>query len=238
MIYLVKGDKMNNKKDMKKSLFFLLVLIVLQNYMHGQEYDLNLNIDFSDTAQFELFEFTDHEAWRIGEDGNLELFGSSDYRNSVRSPFNIALLSNLDVGDFELKVDLKQTGREYGHRDMCLFFNFQNPTNFYYVHMATKADDHAQSIFLVNDEDRRSIATERTDGVKWDEEWHTVKIIRNAEKGEILVFFDDMKKPIMKATDHHFKYGKIGFGSFDDTGMIDNIRLKAKLPAAKGNVFD
>ena len=223
---------------MRKGIVFLLLIIALQNFLMGQDYELDLKIDFSDSSQIELFEFTDKNAWRHGTEGFLELFGASEYRNSVRSPFNIALLSNLDVSDFELIVDLKQTGREYGHRDMCLFFNFQSPTNFYYVHLATKADDHAQSIFLVNDEDRRSIALERTEGVKWDTEWHKVKIVRNIENGEILVYFDDMQKPIMRTVDHHFNFGKIGFGSFDDTGMIDNIKLSANLAPAKGSVFD
>lgn len=34
-----------------------------------------------------------------------------------------------------------------------------------------------------------------------------------------------MNQPIMEASDTHFNGGYIGFGSFDDTGMIDNIKL-------------
>ena len=39
------------------------------------------------------------------------------------------------------------------------------------------------------------------------------------------MYFDDMSTPIMEATDHHFDFGRIGFGSFDDTGRFDNIKI-------------
>jgi hypothetical protein len=34
-----------------------------------------------------------------------------------------------------------------------------------------------------------------------------------------------MKTPIMEAEDKHFDFGYIGFGSFDDTGRYDNIKI-------------
>ena len=43
----------------------------------------------------------------------------------------------------------------------------------------------------------------------------------------IRLFFDDMTTPIMTADDVRFEWGYIGFGSFDDTGRIDNIRITA-----------
>jgi hypothetical protein len=36
-----------------------------------------------------------------------------------------------------------------------------------------------------------------------------------------------MKKPIMRATDKTFDWGRIGFGSFDDAGRVRNVRLYA-----------
>ena len=43
--------------------------------------------------------------------------------------------------------------------------------------------------------------------------------------GEIEVYFDDMQTPVMKAVDTTFGTGRIGVGSFDDTGDFDTIRL-------------
>jgi len=55
--------------------------------------------------------------------------------------------------------------------------------------------------------------------------WHKVRLERDTKAGAIRVYFDDLSKPIMIAEDKNFTSGYIGFGSFDDTGMIDNIRI-------------
>lgn len=223
-----------------------LALVIIEGTVWAQsnlipeDYELVYSEDFSDGAPIYDFEMTDPSAWRIA-DGTLELFGKSDYKARVRSPFNIALLKDKLFGDFILELSLAQTGREYGHRDLCLFFNVKDPTNFYYVHLATKADDHANNIFLVNDEPRVKIATHTTSGTNWGAtgSFHKVRIERKVESGSIKIYFDDMDTPVMEATDTHFDYGRIGFGSFDDTGKFDNIMIWApKLIERKSGFFE
>jgi hypothetical protein len=219
----------------------LLIIIIfiaslgLQNKLTAQStvtegYDLVYAQDFESPQAIRDFEMTDENAWKItgGKTGNkIELFGKSNYNSRVRSPFNIALIKDVVVGDFIMEVNLSQTGKEYGHRDLCLFFGVNNSTNFYYVHIASVADDHANNIFLVNDEPRTKIATKTTEGTDWGEtnSWHKVRIERVVESGSIKIFFDDMTKPIMEALDTHFAEGRIGIGSFDDTGQFDNIKV-------------
>lgn len=229
---------------------FLIVLctqckttdFVAQELTVPDGYNLVYAQDFESPQAIRDFEMTDPSAWKIGSQANeshtLELFGESEYRSRVRSPFNIALLQDVSVGDFILEVDLSQSGREYGHRDLCLFFNVMSPTNFYYVHIASVADDNANNIFLVNDEPRTNIATSTTAGTDWGEtnSWHKVRIERMAEAGSIAIYFDGKK--IMEATDTHFVNGRIGFGSFDDTGRFDNIKIWApKLSTPKTGFF-
>lgn len=171
---------------------------------------------------------TDPEAWQIVDEGGNHVFSNfqaSNYEPPVRSPLNIARIKDLNVSDFVIELNMKQTGREYGHRDQCIFFGYNDPSHFYYVHLATKADEHANSIFLVNGEPRVSIAEERTDGTQWTDSYHTIRIERDTAAGTVLVFFDDMTKPVMKATDNTFLSGGIGFGSFDDVGNIDDVRV-------------
>jgi len=180
------------------------------------------------------FEFTDPDKWlwstwdKDKKDGALESLGAGKYRTKVRSPLIIGLISGKVFGDFILEADLCQTGREYGHRDMCIFFGFTDPSKFYYVHMATKADQNAHNVFLVNDKPRKNFAAKTTQGVQWgSEKWHHVRLERNASEGSIKVFYDDMKAPIMEAADKTFATGRIGFGSFDDSGRVDNVRIWA-----------
>jgi hypothetical protein len=175
------------------------------------------------------FVMTDNKAWTISKDEKgsaLELVKQSDYKPAVRSPVNMALIADKIFGDFILEVDLIQTGKEYGHRDMCLFFGLTDPSKFYYVHMATAADPNAHNVFIVKDQPRKNIAKETTKGVNWGlGVWHKARLERRISDGSIKVFFDDMTKPIMIAEDKNFGAGYIGFGSFDDTGKVDNIRI-------------
>lgn len=205
-----------------------------------KDYQLLYQQDFEKETAIEDFEMTDTKAWRRGtsDRNTLELFGESQYRSRVRSPFNIALLKEHMFGDFILEVDLAQSGREYGHRDLCLFFAVKDATNFYYIHIASVMDDKANQIFIVNDEPRIKISSKTTEGTDWGvtNSWHKARIERKLEDGTIKVFFDDMTTPIMEATDTHFDIGRIGFGSFDDTGQFDNIKIWApsKVEIKKG----
>ena len=202
------------------------------------DYQLVFKEDFENKNALKRFEMTDPSAWKITKkDDNrfLDLFGASDYEPQVRSPRNIAMIADQTFGSFVLEADVMQTGREYGHRDMCFFFGMKDASNFYYTHLATTPDPHAHNIFLVNDEPRVAIAGEIAKGIDWGEtnQWHKLKIERSVEDGSIKIYFDDMNKPILEATDTHFDTGHIGFGSFDDTGRVDNIKIWA--PKEKKN---
>ncbi len=192
-------------------------------------YQLLYEQRFTDSVALNEFAYSDPGAWQhavVKGNGALELARQSQYKPAVRSPVNIALLADQVFGDFILEVDLIQTGKEYGHRDMCLFYGVQNPTNFYYTHIATAADDHAHNTFIVTNAPRIKIAKETTKGANWGlDVWHTVRIERTLADGAIRVYFDDRSKPIMIAEDKTFGVGFIGFGSFDDTGMVDNVRI-------------
>jgi hypothetical protein len=175
------------------------------------------------------WEPTDPEVWKVVPmDKGLVFsqFRQSKYKPPHRSPFNIALLKDFTVGDFTIEVDVQSTGKDVPHRDMCLFFGYQDPAHFYYAHIAKRADDHANQIFLVNGADRKKISTKTTAGTPWDDKWHHVKVERTIADGRIAIYFDDMKTPIMTATDSTFTWGRVGLGSFDDTGNWAHFELR------------
>ena len=195
-------------------------------------YQLVYSQDFASPSAINDFVFTDKSAWKVSEgDGKtaLELIKQSAYKPEVRSPVNIALIKDKSFGDFVVEAQCLQTGKEYGHRDMCIFYGFQSATQFYYTHVATAADDHAHNCFVVKDAPREKFAKETTKGVNWGlGVWHKIRVERKASDGTVRVFFDDMSKPIMTGEEKTFGAGAIGFGSFDDTGKVANIRIWAK----------
>ena len=199
----------------------------LKAYLTGGDLPLVAHEDFDkDSSRWQP---TDKDAWKVATSGSRSVYSlvkkRSDYEPKVRSPYNYSLLKDVQVSDFVLDVDLKSTHEPYGHQDLCLFFGYQDASHFYYVHIGRKADAHANSIFLVNDEPRVSIAKERTGGTDWSRGWHRARIKRDSKSGLIEVYFDDMQKPIMKTVNKEFPTGQIGIGSFDDTGDFDAIRL-------------
>jgi hypothetical protein len=165
-------------------------------------------------------------AWKIEDlDGNKV---ASQHQHvvtetPVRSPFNRAVFADLVVGDFVLDVKLQSTARDYPHRSLCLFFGYQDPAHMYYVHFGQKTDDHANQVFIVNDEPRKKISTKTTEGTPWDNAWHRARIVRKVDSGQIDVYFDDLEKPVMTAVDKTFTWGQVGIGSFDDTGRFDDV---------------
>ncbi len=135
-----------------------------------------------------------------------------------------------------LDLRARSTVKPYGHQDLCFFFGYQDPTHYYYVHIAVAADPNAHSVMIVNDKPRVSLIGEpgkdiggevfRTKGIVWGEGWHNIRIVRKVADGLIEVYFDDMANPIMRVKDKTFTWGRIGVGSFDDTGDFDDIVLR------------
>jgi hypothetical protein len=170
--------------------------------------------------------------WKIAAGNGGHVFShfvkQGKYKPPHRSPVNIALLKDHAVEDFEYTVKVKSTHPDYGHRDAVLVFGYQDPAHFYYVHFGKQMDDHANQIFLVNEKPRVKISTKTTAGTPWDDAWHTVRVTRRIADGSIAVFYDDMDKPVMTATDKTFTWGRVGLGSFDDTTDWDDVKLLGK----------
>jgi hypothetical protein len=171
---------------------------------------------------------SDPAAWMIVKKDSgsyYSQFQQSKYKTPHRSPFNFSLIKDLPVTDFVLEAKVLSTGKDGDHRDMCLFFGYQDAAHYYYCHMAKKTDDRANQIFIVNGADRVKISTKTTMGTPWDDKWHNVKVVRKVSDGSIAIYWDDMKTPIMTTTDKTFVWGQVGVGSFDDSGHWAEVKV-------------
>jgi hypothetical protein len=178
------------------------------------------------------WEQSDSRAWKVLKQADNAVYSQFQHietKTPVRSPFNRALVKGLVVGDFVLDVKLQSTAEDYPHRSLCLFFGYQDPAHLYYVHFGKKADEHANQIFIVNNEPRKKISIESTPGTNWDDKWHHARIVRRVDEGTIEVFFDNMENPVMRAKDKSFAWGQVGIGSFDDKGNFDDVAIYGRL---------
>jgi hypothetical protein len=164
----------------------------------------------------------------------MRVKGISKYQPPHRSPHSIALLKDAKVGDFELTARVQNTNKSAGgHRDLCIFWGYQDPSHFYYVHFGAQADPHACQIFIVNEAPRTMITEKQAKGTPWTDGWHKVKVVRRLKDGTMEVYFDDMKTPLMTARDKTFGAGLVGIGTFDDHGNFDDIEVRGVVEKSK-----
>ena len=221
------------RKHKMKTFFILLMLLTAGGCAAARRCEMAESVMFHadfENGSADSWWMTDPDAWRVetlGEDRVFSLYRQSEYTPPVRSPLNMALIKGPVAGSFVLEAAVQSTTKDYGHRDLCLFFGYKDASHFYYAHLGKKADPHSHTIMVVDGKPRTAISDTRTDGIPWDDKWHKVRLVRDITTGRIEVFFDDGKKPVMTATDDRFAYGRIGVGSFDDTGRFDDIIVRA-----------
>ena len=175
---------------------------------------------------------SDPAHWRVAEVGGSRAYEltAPGAQGTVRAPTSWSVLAGSGSASFELTGRLRcRTDPATAVRDMCVFFHFQDPTHFYYVHFAGSSDAVHNIIGLVNGADRVKINAEPAGGSVFrltDREWHRFKVTCDASTGVIRAYLDDLSAPILTARDRTLTHGLIGVGSFDDTGAFDDIVLR------------
>jgi hypothetical protein len=168
--------------------------------------------------------------WKIVESqGNhvLRLDKAGPVGAKPRRPVKFALWKPGCVGSFELDVRVRRDPILEKEGDVLVIFGFQDKLHFYYAHLSSDDGNVAvhNGLFRVNGGDRERIAGKGARPVLPDENWHRVRILRNALSGEIKLFLDNDAEPRFRVTDLTHSYGLVGVGSFDNTGQFDDLHL-------------
>ena len=169
--------------------------------------------------------------WRVTKEGEAMVYEliESGEQGKVRAPTSWSLLSGHDVTSFVFTGRLKSKADPANiYRSLCIFFHFQDPLHFYYVHFGAISDEVHNIIALVNGADRIKINDELPGESVCrlgDDEWHVFKVVYDSETGIIEAYLDDMENPILTARDTSLDHGLVGVGSFDDTGFFDDLEL-------------
>lgn len=203
--------------------FLALLALSTTTCLNAAEEAPTFQDDFSEgLARWEVL---DPDTWRHNAEGTVEITArDTAYKPPHRSPGHIALVKDLKVGDAAIEFRVKSTKDTGAHRDCCVFFGWQDPAHFYYVHLGAKPDPASGQIMIVDDAPRRPL-TKNEKRIPWDNAWHTVRLERDTQSGRIAIYFDDMTTPVMEATDKTFGPGRVGIGSFDDQDAFDDFRV-------------
>jgi hypothetical protein len=171
--------------------------------------------------------------WRF-TNGEVILAEAGVSRPGPRRPFEYAVLtagpqwSSVEV---EARVRL-DTPVEVSNRDVIIIFGWRSDTQFYYAHLSTDNTIYPHNgIFKVNNADRQRIEYQwngRSRGANpaiVDAGWHRVRVVHLPATGEIAVYIDGSKDPVMTAKDPTFGSGRVGFGSFDNIGRLRDLTV-------------
>ena len=161
--------------------------------------------------------------WEI-KDGMLVLSKAGVPAGPIRRPAGLAILKSEPLGKVTFEVDLRsEEPEDLLVRDVDLIVDWQSPTRFYYIHLAAKTDDVHNGIFLVNDADRKRLDTPTGVPQLKDKAWHHLKLERDPASGRIAVSSDGAATPALQTVDKTLLSGRVGFGSFDETGQFKNV---------------
>ena len=159
---------------------------------------------------------------------------AGENRPGPRRPFEYAVLT---AGPAFSAVEIKASVRldtpvEISNRDVIIVFGYRSDTQFYYAHLSTDNTIYPHNgIFKVDNADRLRIEYQwngRSRGANpaiVDADWHDVRVKHVPATGEIAVYVDGSRDPLMTANDKTFGSGRVGFGSFDNIGRLRDLRV-------------
>ncbi|MDP2884477.1 MAG: hypothetical protein Q8P51_05575 [Ignavibacteria bacterium] len=159
--------------------------------------------------------------------GKLVLHKAGVPSGPIRRPAALAILKTKPFRRVTIEADIRSTAPlDTVRRDLDIIVGYESPSRFYYIHLAGISDNVHNGIFLVNNSNRVRIDGGTGEPQLKDSTWHHVRVERDGLTGQIEVFMDRSKKPALEARDTTICCGRVGFGSFDDTGEIRRISIK------------
>ncbi|MFD9222673.1 PQQ-dependent sugar dehydrogenase [Streptomyces sp. NPDC060064] len=172
--------------------------------------------------------------------GQVTLAEAGVARPGPRRPFEYAVLTaGPRFGSARIDAEVRlDTPVEISNRDVIIVFGYQSDTKFYYAHLSSDNTIYPHNgIFVVNEADRLRLdhqwngSTGAPPAIA-DARWHDVRVVHCADSGEIAVYVDGSKNPLMTAVDKTFGSGRVGFGSFDNVGSLRDLKVTGR-PAGK-----
>ena len=166
--------------------------------------------------------------WEV-RDGMLVLTQKGTPAGAIRRPAALAVLEGPPLRRATIRAQVRSTAPPTTlNRDMEVIFGYQSPSRFYYVHLAGITDAAHNGIFLVADADRRRIDDGKAPPQLRDTAWHDVRVERDGDTGLIEVYVDGAATPALRAVDTTLREGRVGVGSFDDTGEVRAISVTGR----------
>lgn len=165
--------------------------------------------------------------WKVDREGSAEVLRLIKNRGPLpgpRRPIQFALTDVPDYSILTVEADLMALGRS-----LMMVFAYRDEAHFDYAHLSTdtaaKQPVH-NGIFHVYGGERVRISAEHGRAAFGESgHWYHVRLTHHAGTGTVEVTVDGQAVPALEAVDRSLGPGKIGFGSFDETGAFRNVKI-------------
>jgi hypothetical protein len=166
------------------------------------------------------------EDWKV-EGGTLHLVQGREPLPGPRRPYQFAIADTEKLGEVTVEADVKPGGRS-----VMIVFAYHDAAHFDYAHISTDTgtvQPHHNGIFHVYEGERVRISKPAgRASFAASGRWYHVKLAYSAGSGRVRVLVDGQAVPALDAVDVSLGAGKVGIGSFDETGSFKNVTISGK----------
>ncbi len=181
------------------------------------------------TLQVFGYRWTVYDAadWKIGTEDGVSVLHLQTGREPLpgpRRPFQFALADTPDYSQVTVEADIRPLGRS-----CIIIFAYCDAAHFDYAHLSTDTADkqpHHNGIFHVYGGERVRISSEAGSAAfPASSHWYHVKLTYDGKTGTVDVSVNSNPVPALHAVDLSLNGGKVGIGSFDETGDFRNVKI-------------
>lgn len=168
----------------------------------------------------------DGSDWEIQKDNGAPVLhmkiGREPLASGPRRPFQFAVADTQPFGKVTLEADIRPL-----KRSVIIVYDYRDSGHFNYAHISAdiKAPVH-NGIFHVYGGERVRISPQRGPAAFPEiNRWYHVKLVADGSSGKVDVTVDGKAVPALQAVDLSLTTGKVGIGSFDETGDFKNVKI-------------
>lgn len=165
--------------------------------------------------------------WKVTEDSGspmLQLLVGREPAPGPRRPGQFALMEMTPVSQVTMEADVRPT-----KRSLIIVYAYQDPAHFDYVHFsvdtAVKQAVHNGVFHVYGGERVRISARDGAAAFGSINRWFHIKVQWDGSTGEVRGFVDGQAVPALHAVDLSLTKGRVGIGSFDETGDFKNVKV-------------
>ncbi|MGI9071545.1 MAG: hypothetical protein ACR2JB_09590 [Bryobacteraceae bacterium] len=175
--------------------------------------------------------------WKIEKQGGVPVLRLVTLKGPLpgpRRPIQFALAETPEFRSVTVDLDARPLGRS-----LIVVFAYRDSAHFDYAHLSTDpaSKEHVHNgVFHVYGGARVRISAEAGPAAfRATNRWYHVRLTYDGGSGAVEITVNGRSIPALHAIDLSLRSGKVGIGSFDETGDFKNVKIQGIAVSAKAS---